>query len=131
MLDSLKTLLRSRQLSRYVSGLRNRFHVSSVDPHRLTTPVSSAGFQHLRKYQYHLKSNASWPGSSDSKDCDERNFLIRLKGSTRGRATLIDENCKRLKTGQISMSGFCGRQNHSTISWPKRSAACRNAGTRA
>jgi hypothetical protein len=27
------------------------------------------------KYQYHLKSNASWPGSLDSEDCDERNSL--------------------------------------------------------
>src|ERR1017187_3859322 len=31
--------------------------------------------QDLRKYQYHLKSNACWPASWDLEDCDERNSL--------------------------------------------------------
>src|ERR1022692_482908 len=39
------------------------------------SPVIAARFQGLRKYQYHLKSNACWPASSDLEDCDERNSL--------------------------------------------------------
>src|ERR1022692_930869 len=39
------------------------------------SPVIAARFQGLRKYQHHLKSNACWPASSDSEDCDERNSL--------------------------------------------------------
>jgi hypothetical protein len=32
-------------------------------------------FTAAEKYQHHLKSNASWPGSSDWEDCGERNSL--------------------------------------------------------
>jgi hypothetical protein len=32
-------------------------------------------FTAAEKYQYHLKSNACWPASSDWEDCGERNSL--------------------------------------------------------
>src|ERR1017187_4464698 len=61
------------------------------------SPVIAARFQGLRKYQYHLKSNACWPASSDSEACDERNSLPDSKvawgrNQGGGEELQVDEN---------------------------------------
>src|ERR1017187_6251112 len=102
---------------RYVSGLRNRFHVSSVGPHRakpgdcrkvsrppeVSVPpekqrllASKFGFGRLRRAQ----------------------LLTRFKSSMEVSTKPREKNCKWVITGQIETKDFCDREFEASLDRP-------------
>ena len=85
--------------------MQNRFYVSSVGPHRLTAPKVAARFQGLRKYQYHLKSNACWPASGRGR-LRRAQLLTRFKSSMEAEPSRERKAASGCKQGKFRQKLF-------------------------